>query len=344
MAFIVAEIGMNHDGSLGQAKAFIKAAAECGADAVKFQTHIAEAETLPDAPAPQYFSDETRFDYFKRTAFSLEQHIYLKEYSEERCGVEFISSPVSIEAIELLEQVGVSSYKVPSGEVNNIPYLIKLAKTGKRVFLSSGMSTWIELDEAVSTLRDNGCNEIILMQCTSEYPCPPEHAGLNVMLEMRERYKLPVGFSDHTLGISVPIAAVALGASVIEKHFTLSKKMYGPDAKNSTAPEEFKALVDGIRAVEKALLSKVDKDEKARTLKDMKVIFEKSIVAACDIIAGTIIEEKHLAYKKPGDGIPARQFRELIGKKVVVPVRKNTKFDWKMIEGGSHYAISSSHK
>lgn len=330
MVFVLAEIGMNHDGSFGQAKALIKAAAECGADAVKFQTHIADAETLPDAPPPKYFSDEPRHAYFKRTSFSLEQYRILKKYAEE-CRAEFISSPFSIEAVDILEEIGISTYKVPSGEVSNVPYLIRVANTCKKVLLSSGMSTWKELDEAIRTLRANGCHDIVLMQCTSEYPCPPEHAGLNVMLEMRERYKLPVGFSDHTSGIAVSIAAAVLGASVIEKHFTLSKKMYGPDAKNSAIPEEFKALLEGVRAVEKALL-KIDKDAEAESLKDMKMVFEKSIVAACDIHAGTILEEKHLSYKKPGDGIPARDFKRLIGKKIINDVKYNHKFSFKDFE------------
>jgi len=326
----VAEIGMNHDGSIGQAKALIKAAAACGVDAVKFQTHIAEAEMLPDAPAPHYFTDEPRYEYFIRTAFTQEQYLTLKSFSEEH-GVEFISSPFSLEAIELLEKVGVSTYKVPSGEVNNFPYLIALAKTGKKILLSSGMSTWAELDGAVDILQENGCREIIVMQCTSVYPCPPEHTGLNVMLEMQRRYNLPVGFSDHTLGIAVPIAAVTLGATVIEKHFTLSKEMYGPDAKNSATPEELRALVVAIRELERALAYKVNKDKEAESLVTMKVTFEKSLVAACDLEAGTVLEERHLAYKKPGDGIPAKRFKEVIGKRLGCRVKKDTKLDWGML-------------
>lgn len=325
---VIAEIGMTHDGSFGQAKAMIQCAAKCGANIVKFQTHISEAETLPNAPRPPYFKDESRYEYFDRTAFSLEQHIQLKEIAEQ-AGVEFISSPFSIEAIELLEKVGVKSYKIPSGEVTNIPYLIRMAETGKQVILSSGMSSWAELDEAVKTLQDNGCDDLVILQCTSEYPCPPEAAGLNIMLEMKERYGFPVGYSDHTLGSSVAVAAVTLGACLIEKHFTLSHAMYGPDAKNSADPDELKTLVENIRAAEKALNSTVDKDSKANELNHMKITFEKSLVAACDLPANTIIEIEHLAYKKPGDGIPARRYQEFIGKTLMVPVEKNSKFEEK---------------
>ncbi|MCK5228882.1 MAG: N-acetylneuraminate synthase family protein, partial [Desulfobulbaceae bacterium] len=300
------------------------------------QTHIFEAESLPDAPNPPYFKDETRKGYFDRTGFNLEQWKDLKRYAEEECGVEFLSSPFSLEAVDFLEHVGIKTYKIPSGEVSNIPLLIKIAKTGKRVLLSSGMSTWNELDEAVKILQNNGCNDLTILQCTSEYPCPSENAGLNIMQEMRERYKLPVGFSDHTLGIAVPIAAVCLGACVIEKHFTLSKLMYGPDARFSATPEEMKVLVDNIRAVEKTLGNKIDKDAKAATLSQMKITFEKSIVSACDISAGTIIEEKHLVYKKPGDGIPAREFQKTLGKKAVNNVPANTKLEWSMFDKGGN--------
>ena len=284
---IIAEIGNTHEGSVSLAKCFIKAAAECGIDAVKFQTHIFNAESMPDAPNPPYFSGETRKEYFDRTSFTMEQWHELKAFAKRECKVEFLSSPFSLEAVDLLEQVGVNTYKIASGEVNNLPLLTKIAKTGKRVLLSSGMSSWEELDHAVRTLTDNGCKDLTILQCTSDYPCAPEKAGLNVMEEIAQRYGFPVGFSDHTLGIAVPIAAVCLGACVIEKHFTLSKLMYGPDARFSAIPEEMKVLVENIRAVERALGNRIDKDVKAATLSQMKITFEKSIVAACDIVLAT---------------------------------------------------------
>jgi sialic acid synthase SpsE len=229
--YIIAEIGNTHEGSLGLAKCFIKAAAECGVDCVKFQTHIFDAESLPNAPNPPYFKDETRKEYFDRTAFSKKDWIELKRYCEEECKKDFISSPFSLEAVDLLNEVGIKSFKIPSGEVTNLPLLERVAQTGKQVILSSGMNTWEEMDEAVQALSDNGCKDLIMLQCTSEYPCPPENAGLNIMLEMKEKYNVPVGFSDHTLGSAVPITAVVMGAVLIEKHFTLSQLAYGSDAK-----------------------------------------------------------------------------------------------------------------
>jgi N,N'-diacetyllegionaminate synthase len=325
---IIAEIGMTHDGSLGQAKAFINAAADCGVDAVKFQTHIAEAETLKNAPAPYYFKDESRFDYFKRTAFSLEQHKILKDFAEKERGVEFISSPFSLEAIDLLEEVGVKTYKIPSGEVTNTPYLMKVGKTGKRVLLSSGMSSWDELDEAVSVLCESGCKDLVVMQCTSEYPCPPEETGLNIMLEMKQRYQTSIGFSDHTIGVGVPVAAVVLGADVVEKHFTLSKLMYGPDAKNSADYEDFCLLVNAIRCAESSVKNTLDKDTKVQGLKQMKITFEKSIVAATDIPTGTVLTESHLNYKKPGDGISARKFRDILGRMTTHDIIKDQQIQY----------------
>lgn len=331
--YIIAEIGNTHEGSLGLAKCFIKAAAECGVDAVKMQTHIFEAESLPDAPNPPYFKDETRKEYFQRTAFTLEQWKELKRYAEQDLKIDFFSSPFSLEAFDLLEAVGIDTYKIASGEVNNIPLLEKIAKTGKRVLLSSGMSSWFELDEAVETLLSNGCKELIVLQCTSEYPCPPEQSGLNVIDAMKQRYKnVKIGYSDHTLGLAVPLAAVIKGATVIEKHFTLSNKMYGSDAMNSTEPEEFKRLVDEIRQIEIALNSKVDKDAKVKSLGNMKMTFEKSVVSSDSINQLDTIEFKDLAFKKPGDGILARDYKKLIGKKLNKSVEKDYKFKWEDFE------------
>ena len=320
--YIVAEIGNTHEGSVGLAKQFIKAAAECGVDAVKFQTHIFEAESLPNAPNPPYFKDETRKQYFERTAFNLDQYITLKEFAEKECGVDFFSSPFSIEAVDLLLAAGIKTFKIPSGEVTNIPLLEYLANKADWVILSSGMSSWDELDKAVAVLK--GKCKLTVLQCTSEYPCLPQNAGLNVMLEIKERYQVPVGFSDHTLGCGVPIAAVVLGSTFIEKHFTLSKLMYGSDAKNSTEPHEFKQLVQDIRAVELAITHKINKDEKVNSLKEMKTIFEKSIVTARDMKSGEVIAFNDLAYKKPGNGIPTASYQTLLGKELNCNVPKDT--------------------
>lgn len=330
--YIIAEVGNTHEGSLGLAKQFIKTAAECGANAIKFQTHIFEAESCENAPNPPYFCGETRKEYFTRTAFTRNQYIELKKYAESECGVDFLSSPFSLEAVDLLEDIAVSAYKIPSGEVSNIPLLKKIALTGKKVYLSSGMSSWQEIDLAVSTLKKNGCSDLLLMQCTSEYPCPSEHSGLNVMVEMKNRYHLPVGYSDHTLSIAVPVCAVVMGATVIEKHFTLSKNMYGSDAGNSFEPEEFKFLVNEIRAAEKAVYSMVDKDISGKKLGEMKYVFEKSIVAAGNLDQGDIIKESDLAFKKPGNGIAAREYEKIVGKKLKVIIRKDEQFKWEYLE------------
>ena len=326
--FIVAEIGNTHEGSLGLAKCFIKAAADCGVDAIKFQTHVFDSESLTNAPSPGYFKEEGRKEYFERTSFNIHQWTDLKKYTEEKCNIEFISSPFSLEAVDMLEEIGVGKYKIPSGEVTNIPLLVKIAKTGKKVLLSSGMSNWKDLDGAVKILKENGSSDIVILQCTSEYPCPPEDVGLNVLIEMKKKYNLSVGLSDHTLGIASSIAAVIFGAEVIERHFTLSKLMYGSDAKHSLEPTELSLLVDCIRELEIILESKVNKDEIAYKLKNMKIIFEKSVVASCDIKSGTIIKEKHLAYKKPGDGISAKDYKKVLNKILKKDIKKDQKFKW----------------
>lgn len=322
--FIIAEIGNTHEGSIGLAKNFIKAVQECGANAVKFQVHIFESESLPFAPNPPYFKDESRKDYFNRTSFSIDEWKALKIYAEEDCGLEFMASPFSEDAVDLLENLNVKTYKIASGEVTNIPMLKKIATLKKSVLLSSGMSSWAELDLAVNCLLSNGCSDLTLLQCTSEYPCLPKDSGLNIIDELKSRYPHnKVGYSDHTLGTAIAIAAVCKGATVIEKHFTLSKKMYGSDAQFSCEPDEFKNLVDSLHSVFTGLNSVVDKDSKASSLTEMKKTFEKMIVAKCDLEEGLILNEADLSYKKPMDGIPANEYLKVIGKKLTKPVKKN---------------------
>lgn len=329
---IIAEIGNTHEGSVGLAKCLVRAAADCGVDAVKFQTHIFDAESLSSAPAPSYFTEESRKSYFERTSFRLDQYRELKRFTEEECRVEFLSSPFSLEAVDLLEAVGVRTYKIPSGEVTNLPLLEKVARSGKRILLSSGMSAWAELDAAVATLKSNGAKDLTLMQCTSRYPCPPEESGLNLMDDMRKRYGCPVGYSDHTLGLGVPVAAASLGAVAVEKHFTLSKLMYGSDAKNSLEPDEMRRMVAAIRAVEAALANPVDKDAMAATMAEMKRTFEKSVVAARDLPGGTLLSMGDLAFKKPGDGITAGKYQSLVGKKTKRNLAKDHPFAWDDLE------------
>lgn len=319
---IIAEVGSVHDGSFGNALKLIEAAAACKVDAVKFQTHIAEAETIRNAPMPPYFKGEPRYEYFQRTGFSEEKWRELKAHCEAQ-GVRFLSSPFSNEAVDLLERVGVDSYKVGSGEITNIPMLECIAQTGKPVLLSSGMSTWAELDEAVNTILKQH-DRIMVLQCTSEYPCPYEEVGLNIMLEMKARYKLPVGLSDHTLTNYASLAAVMMGATVIEKHFTFSRLMYGSDARHSLEPAEMADLVNGVRACEVMLTAQVDKDAMAGRLRDMKDIFEKSVVALVDIEPETVLTREMLGIKKPGTGIPARQYNDVIGRRAARKIVKDT--------------------
>jgi len=313
---IVAEIGSVHDGSFGNAVRLVETAAACGADAVKFQLHLPEAESTRDAPSPPYFSAEPRFEYFARTGFSKDQWARIASSCAE-AGVEFVCSAFSIEAVAILEDVGVSRHKVASGEVTNLPLLEAMASTGKPVLLSSGMSSWAELDAAVDVLRSGG--PVTVLQCTSQYPCPPERVGLNVIAEMAARYALPVGFSDHTSGNEAAIAAVALGASVVEKHLTFSKRMYGSDAPNAAEPEQMTELCRSIRAVERMLENQVDKDD-ISPYAEMKRIFEKSIVVLESLEAGTVLTAEMLGCKKPGTGIAPSQLSAIVGRRLARPV------------------------
>lgn len=320
---IIAEVGSVHDGSFGNATRLVEAAAACGVDAVKFQTHIPEAETLPDAPMPPYFKGEPRFEYFKRTGFTLDQWVALKACCDQN-QVIFLSSPFSEEAVALLEKVGVTQYKIPSGEVTNLPMLEVIAITGKPILLSSGMSSWEELDQAVEVIRRRN-PDLTVLQCTSEYPCPYENVGLNVMVEMAERYKTSVGLSDHTLTNYASFAAVVLGATVIEKHFTFSREMYGSDAPHSLEPDELKDLVEGIRAIETMMAVQVDKANTA-SFQHMKDIFEKSLVAEVDVLAGTVLTREMVGIKKPGTGISAARLNEFLGRRLVSSVKAGKLF------------------
>lgn len=316
---IIAEIGSVHDGSFGNAIKLIEAASKAGADVVKFQTHIAEAETLKEAPSPSYFSLEPRYDYFLRTSFTLDQWFQLKNACIKN-NVLFLSSPFSLEAVDLLEKIDTNFYKIPSGEVTNTPLLEKISKTNKTVFLSSGMSSYIELDQAINFF--NNSNDLVVMQCTSEYPCPPTRVGLNVLKEIKDKYNCKVGFSDHTLGFAASFAAAALGANYIEKHFTFSRLMYGSDAKNSMEPNEFSIFCQGIKDIWEMLDNPVDKNS-IEQYSEMKMIFQKSIVLKDDFEVGHIISFEDLAFKKPGNGIPSNSWKDIIGKKLVNKIKKN---------------------
>jgi N,N'-diacetyllegionaminate synthase len=306
---VVAEAGMNHDGDLDRAVALAEAAAQAGADAVKFQLHDAAAETTRHAPPPPYFQDEPRWNYFERTAFTDAEWAELQGACKKR-GIEFLCSVFSLEALERLERLGVSRHKIGSGEITNLALVHAAGQTGKQVLLSSGMSSWAELDAAVGAAGQNA----VVLQCTSAYPTAPEQVGLNVLAELRERYGLPIGFSDHTCGSAAALAAVTLGAEVVEKHFTLSPADYGPDAAISLAPDELRVFVREIHDLERMLASPIDKDDVA-PFAEMKRVFEKSVVATEPISAGTTLNARMLAAKKPGTGIPAARLPELVGRR-----------------------------
>ena len=313
MLELIAEIGSVHDGSFGNAKKAIELAKKCGADYVKFQTHIAEAETIRNAPNPGYFSDESRYDYFERTSFSKSQWEKLVEHARfHEIGI--LSSPFSIEAVDLLEEIGLTTFKIPSGEVTNTPLLERLNSSSFRVILSSGMSNWEELDAAIASL--DKCRQLTLLQCTSAYPCATDSVGLNVISEMKNRYNLEVGFSDHTLGLAASIGAVVLGASVIEKHLTFSKEMYGSDAKNSMEPDEFKIFTNELRNIHEIMRNPVDKSSNS-LYSEMKKVFEKSIAIRGSVKAGSILALENISFKKPGSGIPASRYKDILGKTVL---------------------------
>ena len=316
---IIGEVSQTHDGSLGQAHAFIDAIANTGADAVKFQTHIASAESTPSEPWRVKFSrqDATRYEYWQRMEFSKDQWARLKEHAEER-GLLFISTPFSNEAFELLNNIKMNVWKIASGEVNNLPLLKRMIETGNPIILSSGMSDWNELAEAVEHIKTAG-NPLAVLQCTSAYPCPPEKIGLNMLEVLRNEYDCPVGLSDHSGQIFAGLAAATLGAEVLEIHVTLSREMFGPDVPASITTTELKQLVEGVHAIKKMQANPVNKEDMAAELAPLRKIFQKSIYAGEAIPAGTILRAEHLKFKKPGNGIPASQLPNLIGK----PTRRN---------------------
>lgn len=319
---VVGEVAQAHEGSVGMAHAFIDAVAAAGADAVKFQTHIAEAESTPEEPwrtrpVPQ---DASRYDYWKRMEFTEDEWRSLARHSSEK-GLIFLSSPFSIEAVELLLRVGAPAWKVASGELTNIPMLQRMAETKLPVIFSSGMSSLAELDAAVGHVRDKA--PIAMLQCTTVYPCPPEKVGLNLLGVFRERYGCPVGLSDHSGHIFPALAGAALGMEILELHVALSREMFGADVIASVTTAELRQVVDGIRFIEKMRAHPLDKDAVAREMVPLKRIFNKSVVARADLPAGTVLREDLLTVKKPGTGIPAEHFYRLIGRRLRRKVAAN---------------------
>lgn len=314
--FVIAEVAQAHEGSLGMAHSYIDAAARCGVDAIKFQTHIASQESTLAEPWRIKFSrqDETRYDYWKRMEFTTEQWIGLKNHAEEK-GLVFMSSPFSFQSVDMLKSMGVEIWKIASGEVNNLPLVTYLLETKLPILFSSGISTYEELDCVVNLTKAAGIS-YGLLQCTTAYPCPPEKVGLNVMNELGERYRCPVGLSDHTGDIWASIAAVALGAKVLELHVAFSKEQFGPDVSSSVTFDELGKLIQGIRKVERMLFNPVNKIEIAEEMMPLRHIFTKSVVANQDIEAGTVLDLSLLGIKKPGTGIPANELTSVVGRRL----------------------------
>ncbi len=314
--FIIAEIAQAHEGSLGIAHSYIDALAGTGVHAVKFQTHIAEAESSIHEPFRVKFSyeDNTRFDYWKRMEFTTDQWAGLKMHCEEK-GLEFISSPFSCAAVDMLEKLGVKKYKIGSGEVSNLLMLEKIARTGKEIILSSGMSSLNELDSTIEFLKPFG-NNISVLQCTTAYPTIAGQWGLAQIAVLKERFGLPAGFSDHSGDIFACLAATALGASIIEFHAVFDKNMFGPDAIASLTISEIKKLVQGVNEIKRDLQVNANK-ESSEAFSNLKKIFQKSLAVNKDLEAGHIITFDDLESKKPaGYGINAGEFKMVLGKKL----------------------------
>ncbi len=311
---VIGEVAQAHDGSLGMAHAFIDAIADAGAEAVKFQTHIAQAESSVQEPFRVKFSkqDATRYDYWKRMEFTEEQWAGLADHARQR-GLLFLSSPFSEEAVDMLARLGMPAWKIASGEINNPLLLERILADRKPVLLSTGMSPLAEIDRIVNIVTEKGL-PLAVFQCTSKYPPGPQEVGLNVLEMYRDRYKVPVGLSDHSGKIYPGLAAVTLGASILEVHVALSRDMFGPDVPVSLTLPELKELVEGTRFIEQALQHPVDKDEMAAGLSDIRTIFGKSLVARKALKAGHAVQRADLTARKPGTGIPAEQLENVLGK------------------------------
>lgn len=317
--FIIAEAGDNHNGSRELAFRLIDKAVEAGADCVKFQTFITEEIISKRAEKAEYQkaatgSDESQYQMVKKLELSFEQFRELQKYAEER-GITFLSTPFDIPSVEFLDSINIPCFKIPSGEITNLPYLIKIAETGRDVIMSTGMAELNEIESAINILREHGSGDISLLHCNTEYPTPYEDVNLRAMLTLKEKFGVRVGYSDHTQGIEVPIAAVALGAEIIEKHFTLDHNMEGPDHKASLEPDELKQMVDGIRKTEKALGNGI-KTASPSEKKNIQIA-RKSIVARRNIEKGEILTEENLAVKRPGNGISPMRWYEVIGTKAI---------------------------
>jgi N-acetylneuraminate synthase len=332
--FIIAEAGVNHNGSPDLARQLIDAAAQAGADAVKFQTFHAESVVTSTADKAEYqkqttSSDESQYEMIKKLELSDDTFRELSVYAEKK-GIIFLSTPFDEQSVDLLDEIGVPAFKIPSGEITNFPLLKKIAEKQKPIILSTGMATLGEVEEAVDYLRKNGAQELILLHCTTSYPAPMHSVNLRAMETLRCAFKVPVGYSDHTEGITTPIAAVAIGAQVIEKHFTLDRSLPGPDHLASLEPDELKAMVQAIRDVERAFGSGVKEPSEEEIA--IKSVARKSIVANKGIQAGERVGEDALAIKRPGTGIEPKYVERVSQMKARSTIFKDQVITWDMVE------------
>ncbi|MDO8840801.1 N-acetylneuraminate synthase [Methanocalculus sp.] len=332
--FIIAEAGVNHNGSPELARELIDAAAQAGADAVKFQTFHAESVVTSTADKADYqkhttSSDESQYEMIKKLELSDDTFRELSVYAEKK-GIIFLSTPFDEESVDLLDEIGVPAFKIPSGEITNFPLLKKIAEKPKPIILSTGMATLGEVEEAVAYLRKHGAQELILLHCTTSYPAPIHSVNLRAMETLHCAFKVPVGYSDHTEGITIPIAAVAMGAQVIEKHFTLDRSLSGPDHLASLEPDELKAMVQAIRDVERAFGNGVKRPSEEEEA--IKFVARKSIVANKDIPKGERLREDALTIKRPGTGIEPKYVERVSQMKARSTISKDQVITWDMVE------------
>jgi N,N'-diacetyllegionaminate synthase len=323
--FTIAEIAQAHDGSLGIAHSYIDALSKTGIDAVKFQVHIADAESslFENFRIKFSYEDNTRYDYWKRMEFTAEQWAGLKKHSED-VGLEFIASPFSIEAVDLLEKINLKTYKVASGEVQNKLLIDKIGALNKKVILSSGLSTFQEIENTVNWLKGAGCKDLSILQCTTSYPCLPENWGLNIIKELKDMFNFPIGYSDHSGEIYSGIAAYLYGAEILEFHAVFDKKMFGPDSSSSLNFDQINELVYAISKLEIAINNPNDKnilDGK----QENKIIFGKSLSVNKNLTKGDLIKISDLETKKPsGMGISASEYENIIGKELLIDIEKGS--------------------
>lgn len=328
--FIIAEAGVNHNGDLGMASKLVQAAIRAGADAVKFQTFRAECLVTRTAPKAAYQmattnAAESQYDMLRRLELSPEAHQELMAQCRQEQKL-FLSTPFDEESADLLDALGISLFKVASGELTNLPFLTHIARKGKPMIVSTGAATLGEVEEAVETIARAGNRQLILLHCVSNYPAQPSDANLRAMQTMRDAFGVPVGYSDHTMGFEVTLAAVALGACVIEKHLTLDRSLPGPDHRASLEPADLAAMVQAIRSVEAALGD--GRKRPASTEAEVAGVARKSLVAASRIPSGTVLTEGHIAIKRPGTGLSPGLRPLLVGRRVAREMEAGELFQW----------------